>query len=263
MFYLLFETWAPENLPLPISLGEYNLWCSPDWNLTFIKFNPNVSKDDCVWNCSPYNRSGTLRVDRTQTKSWSYKDHNTLWTLHFLCFTYIFHCSIHCPWIWIWLGLPDKSNFIVIAIWKCAINTLQKTAWHVINKKFLLFFLHTPCVHLGALDTRANQMKSQLAVSYPDKMNRHQFGGDCQVMMAGEAMKMWSMKTLWGKETALLPNWVILDSGETTCYKHSYCVKHAAQLLQLLEGNTTNLHHHLLHNHKDRHEQFKTKTSHR
>ena len=30
-------------------------------------------------------------------------------------------------------------------------------------------------------------------------------------------------------------NRLILDSGETTCYKHSYCVKHAEQLLQLLE----------------------------
>ena len=29
-----------------------------------------------------------------------------------------------------------------------------------------------------------NQMKPQLAVSYPDKINWHQFGGDCQVMMA-------------------------------------------------------------------------------
>ena len=36
----------------------------------------------------------------------------------------------------------------------------------------------------GALDARANQMKPQLAVSYPDKINRHQFGGECQVMMA-------------------------------------------------------------------------------
>ena len=27
-------------------------------------------------------------------------------------------------------------------------------------------------------------MKPQLAVSFPDKYNRHQFGGDCQVMMA-------------------------------------------------------------------------------
>ena len=35
-----------------------------------------------------------------------------------------------------------------------------------------------------ALDTRANQMKPQHAVNYPDNMNRHQFGGDCQVMMA-------------------------------------------------------------------------------
>ena len=36
----------------------------------------------------------------------------------------------------------------------------------------------------GALDTRANQMKPQLAVSYPDKIDRHQFGGGRQVMIA-------------------------------------------------------------------------------
>ena len=36
----------------------------------------------------------------------------------------------------------------------------------------------------GALDTRANQMKPQLAISFPDKINWHQFGGDCQVIMA-------------------------------------------------------------------------------
>ena len=36
----------------------------------------------------------------------------------------------------------------------------------------------------GALDTRANEMKPQLAVSYTDKINRHQFEGKCQVMMA-------------------------------------------------------------------------------
>ena len=36
----------------------------------------------------------------------------------------------------------------------------------------------------GALDTRANQMKPQRALSYPDKIHQHQFGGDCQVMMA-------------------------------------------------------------------------------
>ena len=43
-------------------------------------------------------------------------------------------------------------------------------------------------------------MKPQIAVSYPDKINRLQIGSDCQVMMAEEkekAMKMWSMKTLW------------------------------------------------------------------
>ena len=40
-----------------------------------------------------------------------------------------------------------------------------------------------------AVDTRANRMKPQLAVSSPDKMNGHQFGGDCQVMMAERGEK--------------------------------------------------------------------------
>ena len=40
-----------------------------------------------------------------------------------------------------------------------------------------------------ALDTRANQMKPQRAVSYPDKIDRHQFGGGCQVMMAERGEK--------------------------------------------------------------------------
>ena len=37
---------------------------------------------------------------------------------------------------------------------------------------------------VDALDTRANQVKPQLAVSYLDKINLYQFGGDSQVMMA-------------------------------------------------------------------------------
>ena len=41
----------------------------------------------------------------------------------------------------------------------------------------------------GALDTRANQIKPQLAFSYPDKINRRQFGGDCQVMMTEGGQK--------------------------------------------------------------------------
>ena len=35
-----------------------------------------------------------------------------------------------------------------------------------------------------ALDTRVNQMKPQLALSYPDKINQHQFSGGYQVMIA-------------------------------------------------------------------------------
>ena len=52
------------------------------------------------------------------------------------------------------------------------------TAWHAMNKK-QIFCLHA----LWAYQLLANQMKPQLAVSCPDKINWHQFGGDCQVMM--------------------------------------------------------------------------------
>ena len=44
------------------------------------------------------------------------------------------------------------------------------------------YFVYTR--HACTLSTRTNQMTPLLAVSYPDKANRHQFGGDCQVTMA-------------------------------------------------------------------------------
>ena len=60
------------------------------------------------------------------------------------------------------------------------------------NKKNHFVYVHHACtlsmptfsLSDGALDTRANQMKPQRAIGYPDKINWHQFGGDCQVMMA-------------------------------------------------------------------------------
>ena len=67
-------------------------------------------------------------------------------------------------------------------------------------------------------------------------MNWHQFSGDCQVMMAERGEK--------GHENVVEEDLVVKRtstsaictySGETTCYKHKYCVKHAEQLLQLLE----------------------------
>ena len=48
-------------------------------------------------------------------------------------------------------------------------------------------------------------------------------------------MKMWLTKTLWWKETAFLLYGLVLDSEETTCYKHRYRVNHAEQFLHLLE----------------------------
>ena len=94
-------------------------------------------------------------------------------------------------------GSGSQSQHIITAsIWFIngfrLINTLQKTAWQAMNKKnHFVYMCHACTLSMttfslsdGALDTRANQMKPQLAVSYPDKINRHQFGGDCQVMMA-------------------------------------------------------------------------------
>ena len=81
-------------------------------------------------------------------------------------------------------------------------------------------------------------MKPQLAVSYPGKINRHQFGGDCQVTMAegGEKCDQNVVdEDLEVKSNSTSAIWTYMDSGETTCYKHRYCVKHAEQLLQLLE----------------------------
>ena len=49
-------------------------------------------------------------------------------------------------------------------------------------RKIILFTcdMHAP----WARKHLANQTEPQLAVIYPDKISRHQFGGDCQVMMA-------------------------------------------------------------------------------
>ena len=79
----------------------------------------------------------------------------------------------------------------------------------------------------GALDTRANLTKPQVAVSCPDKINRHGYDG-------------------WGREKSeenvvdedLLVKWNRISALWTyfgLCFNHSYCVKHAEQLLQLLE----------------------------
>ena len=91
----------------------------------------------------------------------------------------------------------------------------------------------------GVLDTRANQMKPQLCPATLTKLISIRL---CWLREERKAMKVWSMKTLWWRETALLLYGLVWDSGETTWYKPRYFVKHAEQLLQLLEENTTNLH---------------------
>ena len=91
----------------------------------------------------------------------------------------------------IYQGCPINRIFIVVAITR-AINSSRKTAWHAMNKKNNFVYMRHACtlsmltfsLSGRALDKRANRMKPQLAVSFPDKINRHQFGGDCQVIMA-------------------------------------------------------------------------------
>ena len=61
------------------------------------------------------------------------------------------------------------------------------------------------------------------------KLNRHHFGGDCQVMMA-EGEK--SHENVVDEELVLKRN---STSAIWTCYKHRYCGKHAEQLVQLLK----------------------------
>ena len=50
------------------------------------------------------------------------------------------------------------------------------------NKNNHFVYMHHACTL--SMPIRANQMKPKLAFSYPDKIIRHHFGGDCQVMMA-------------------------------------------------------------------------------
>ena len=107
----------------------------------------------------------------------------------------------------------------------------------------------------GALDTRANHMKPQLAVSYPDKMYRHRFGGDCQVMMTEGGME--SDENVVHKDLA-----VKIDSTSAiwTCFGfRSGGVLQTQVLCKTCPSccDSTNLHHHLQYNHKDLYKQFK------
>ena len=65
-------------------------------------------------------------------------------------------------------------------------------------------------------------MKPQLAISYPDTSNRHQFGGGCQVKMAEGGEKC--------DETVVDDDLVVKRNSNS-----AICVKHAEQLFQLLE----------------------------
>ena len=81
---------------------------------------------------------------------------------------------------------------------------------------------------------KANQMEPQLAVSYPDRMN--QFGGVCQVMMAVRGEK--SDENMVDEDLVVKRNstsaiWTYSGFRRDDVYR--CCVKHAVQLLRLLE----------------------------
>ena len=116
----------------------------------------------------------------------------------------------------------------------------------------------------GALDTRASQMKPQLAVSYPDKINLHQFGGDCQVMMAegGEKSNENVVDVhLVVKRNSTSAIWTYFGFRRDDVSKTQVLCKTCQAVVATSRGNTTNLHPHLQYNHKDLHKQFKSNVS--
>ena len=112
---------------------------------------------------------------------------------------------------------------------------------------------------------QANQMKAQIAVSYPDKINQHQFGGDCQVMMAEGGEK--SHENVFNEDLVVKRNstsaiWTYFGFRRDDVLQTQVLCKTCRAVVATSRGNTTNLHHHLQYNHKDLHEQFKTNVSH-
>ena len=112
------------------------------------------------------------------------------------------------------------------------------------DKKNHFVYMHhactTPTFRLsdGALDTRANQMKPQLAVSFPDKINRHQFGGDCQVMMAEGGEKSDENvvdEDLVVKRNSTSATWTYFGLRRDDVLQTQVLCKTWQQLLQLLE----------------------------
>ena len=102
-------------------------------------------------------------------------------------------------------------------------------------------------------------MKPQLAVSYPDKINQHQFGGDWQVMMT-EGEKPDEDAVVKRNSTSAIRT----DSGfrrDDVSQTQLLCETCRA-VVATSRGNTTDIHHQLQYTHKDLHRQFKTNVSH-
>ena len=94
-------------------------------------------------------------------------------------------------------------------------------------------------------------MKSQLAISYPDKVNRDQFCGDCQVMMAEGGEK--SDENVVDEDLVVRRNstsaiWTYYGLRRDDMLQTQVLCKHTITYRAVVEtsrGNATNLHHHL------------------
>ena len=143
---------------------------------------------------------------------------------------------------------------------KVFLTRMNKKNYFVYMRHACSFNLPTFSQSNGALDTRANQVKPQLAVSNPDKINWHGYDG-----WGGGREKRW--KCGWRRPCG--------EKKQHFCCKDLFWIQERDDMLQTQvlcktclaavatsRGNTANLHHHLQYNHKDLHEKFKTNIYH-
>ena len=105
-------------------------------------------------------------------------------------------------------------------------------------------------------------MKAQLALSYPDKINQHQFGGDCQVIMAERGEKSDENvvnEDILVKSNSTSATWTYFGFRRENVLQTQIPFKTCRAVVATSRGSTTNLHHQLQYNHKDLREHLKNK----
>ena len=162
---------------------------------------------------------------------------------------------------------PINRIFIVIAVRTCAINKWLKAAWHAMSKKnHFVYMRHACTLSMPTFSIRRSPgYKGQSAVSYPDKINGHQFGSDCKVMLTEGGEK--SDENVVNEDPVMKRNstsatWTYFGFRRDNVLQTQVLCRTCWAALATSRGNTTNIHQHLQYNHEDLHEQFKTNVSH-